>query len=196
MDINLIEAMISAVIRSATPLLLLGLGIIISERAGILNLGQEGMLTCGAVASFLTMLATGSFSISILAAIAAGASLSCVFMTPVLVLHTNQVATGLALTILGLGIAALAGNPYAGESISAYQVVSLPDFLSAPILRAILEHDPIVYLSWIAAIGVTLFLRSSSGSILIACGHAPRVATILGHNVIKIQALATLFGCY
>ncbi len=194
MDLVTVEAVVSAVIRSAAPLLLLGLGIIVSERAGILNLGQEGMLTTGAAVAFVTMLSTGSAALAILAAATAGMALAGLFAVPVLALKTNQVATGLALTIFGLGLAALLGNQHAGASITAMTPLTVPLLSELPVLGVVFKQDLLVYLGWIMAAMIAWFLRSFRGTLLIACGHAPQVVHAMGHPVLRIQATATLFG--
>ncbi len=194
MDVVTFEAVLSATIRSATPLILLGLGIVISERAGILNLGQEGMLATGAAVAFITMLGSENSFMAILAAASAGMAMSGLFAVAVLTLKTNQVATGLALTIFGLGLAALLGNQYIGDSIEASRPWAIPALSKIPFLGVVFQQDLLVYLGLIIAGLIVVFLRSFPGTLMIACGHAPRVVHAMGHPVQRIQTTAILFG--
>ncbi len=194
MDAATLETVLAAILRSATPLILLGVGIIVSERAGILNLGQEGMLTSGAAVAFVTMLSTASPTLSITAAALAGMTMAGIFAVPVLALKTNQVATGLALTLFGLGLAALLGNDHAGASIEAMAALPVPGLHHIPIAGVLFDQDLLVYVGWLMAGLVAWFLRTHPGTVIIACGHAPAVLHTMGHPVLRIQALATLFG--
>lgn len=192
----MIEAVIITVITAATPLLIAALGELVVERSGVLNLGVEGMMIVGAVAAFATAQATGSPYIGILAAIAAGTTLSALFALMAVRLATNQVASGLALTILGLGIAGLVGEAFVGRPGVKLQPL-LPDAVaSVPVVGPILAaQDLIFYLSIVLAVGVGWFLfRSRAGLKLRAVGNGPVEANALGLHVMRVRTLAVLFG--
>ena len=192
----MIEAVIITVITAATPLLIAALGELVVERSGVLNLGVEGMMIVGAVAAFATAQAIGSPYIGILAAIAAGTTLSALFALMAVRLATNQVASGLALTILGLGIAGLVGEAVVGRPGVKLQPL-LPDAVaSVPVVGPILAaQDLIFYLSIVLAVGVGWFLfRSRAGLKLRAVGNGPVEANALGLHVMRVRTLAVLFG--
>ena len=192
----MIEAVIITVITAATPLLIAALGELVVERSGVLNLGVEGMMIVGAVAAFATAQAIGSPYIGILAAIAAGTTLSALFALMAVRLATNQVASGLALTILGLGIAGLVGEAFVGRPGVKLQPL-LPDAVaSVPVVGPILAaQDLIFYLSIVLAVGVGWFLfRSRAGLKLRAVGNGPVEANALGLHVMRVRTLAVLFG--
>lgn len=170
------------VITAATPLLLAALGELVTERSGVLNLGVEGMMLAGAVAGFAVTFATGSHAAGIVVAALAGAAMALLFGVLTLSLLANQVATGLALTIFGVGLSALLGSSVVGQTVTR-----LPPLL--------LGQDALVYLSLLAAVAVAWFLaRTRSGAVLRACGENAEAAHALGYPVIRIRYLAVLFG--
>jgi general nucleoside transport system permease protein len=184
------------VITAATPLLLAATGELVAERAGVLNLGVEGMMLAGAVAGFATVLATGSHAVGITAAAAAGAAMALVFALLTLSLLANQVATGLALSIFGIGLTALVGAPLVGQPVPRLEPLALPWLSALPVLGPVLfGQNILVYLSLVALLGVAWFLaRTRSGLILRACGENQEAAHALGHRVIGVRYLAVLFG--
>ena len=186
---------IGTILTAATPLMLAALGEYVVEKAGILNLGVEGMMIVGASAAFGIATLSGSGLLGVLGGIAAGMALAVLFAAFVLGLATNQVATGLALTILGGGIANLAGAPFIGSRRDSLGGLALSDLPQASPLRLILGQDAFVYASVLIAIGVALFLqRSRAGLVLRGIGEAHGAAHALGLEVRKVRFLAILFG--
>jgi simple sugar transport system permease protein len=190
------EAILLTVITAATPLVLASLGELVSERAGVLNLGVEGMMVMGAVLAFAATQATGSPYIGILAGLAGGAVFSLLFGFLTLTLVANQVATGLALTILGLGISGQIGEPYVGMSGIKLQPIAIPLLADIPFLGPLLfRQDLIFYLSIALIVGVNWFLfRSRAGLKLRAIGDSHASAHALGIHVIRTRYLAVMFG--
>ena len=183
----MLEALLASVITAATPLLLAALGELVAERAGVLNLGVEGMMLVGAVAAFATTATTGSATLGVLAGAAAGMAMAGLFAGLTLGLASNQVATGLALTIFGIGLSALLGAGFVGRPLAPLPKLDVPVEL--------LRQDGLVYLSVAAVAAVWWFLaRTRAGLILRAVGEADGSAHALGHKVLRIRAGAVLFG--
>ncbi|GAA4178915.1 ABC transporter permease [Shinella granuli] len=193
---GIIEAILLTVITAATPLVLASLGELVSERAGVLNLGVEGMMVMGAVLAFAVTQATGSPYIGVLAGIACGALFSLLFGFLTLTLVANQVATGLALTILGLGISGQIGEPYVGMSGIKLQPIAVPLLSDIPFLGPLLfRQDIIFYLSIALVFGLNWFLfRSRAGLKVRAIGDSHASAHALGIHVIRTRYLAVMFG--
>jgi ABC-type uncharacterized transport system permease subunit len=193
---GIIEAILLTVITAATPLVLASLGELVAERSGVLNLGVEGMMVMGAVLAFAATQATGSPYIGILAGIACGALFSLLFGFLTLTLVANQVATGLALTILGLGVSGQIGEPYVGMSGIKLQPIVIPLLSDIPFLGPLLfKQDLIFYLSIALVFGVNWFLfRSRAGLKLRAIGDSHGSAHALGIHVIRTRYLAVMFG--
>jgi general nucleoside transport system permease protein len=189
---ELVLAVLIAAIGAGTPLLLAGLGELVTERSGVLNLGVEGMMLVGAVTAFATTLETGSIWLGVLAAVAAGGVMAVIFGFLALTLMANQVAAGLALTIFGAGVSAFAGRAYSGVALPSLPVETGDVPLVARIVDA---FHPLVYLSWalLAVVAWTL-LRSRVGLVLRSVGESPQIAHVIGYPVIRIRYLATIFG--
>ena len=189
-------ALLASVVTAATPLLLAASGELVVERAGVLNLGLEGMMLVGAVAAFAVTSVTGSPALGILAAAAAGAAMAGLFAALTLGLASNQVATGLALTIFGIGLSALLGAGFVGHPLPPLPKLELPLF--DPLFSdwvSLLRQDALVYLSLAVTAGVAWFLRRTrAGLILRAVGEADGSALALGHKVLRIRLAAVLFG--
>ncbi len=193
---GIVEAILLTVITAATPLVLAAMGELVAERAGVLNLGVEGMMVMGAVLAFAATQATGSPYIGILAGIACGALFSVLFGFLTLTLVANQVATGLALTILGLGVSGQIGEPYVGMSGIKLQPIVIPLLSDIPFLGPVLfKQDLIFYMSIALIFGVNWFLfRSRAGLKLRAVGDSHASAHTLGVNVLRTRYLAVMFG--
>ncbi|AXO13367.1 ABC transporter permease [Thalassospira indica] len=187
---------ILTVITASTPLLLAASGELITEKSGVLNLGVEGMMLVGAIAGFAVTASSGSASLGILAAVVAGTLMSLIFAFLTLTLMANQVATGLALTIFGVGFSALVGSGFVGFAIDPLPALSIPGISAIPIIGPILfGQDFLVYLSIAVVIGIAWFLsKSRAGLILKAVGDSHHSAHAIGYSVIKIRYLATMFG--
>jgi general nucleoside transport system permease protein len=185
-----------SVISASTPLLLAATGELVTEKSGVLNLGVEGMMLVGAIIGFAVTFGTGSAVLGVIAAALAGAAMALVFAVLTLSLLANQVATGLALTIFGIGLSALIGAAYVGQPLSPLPKLSIPGLTTLPVIGPILfGQDALVYLSFAALIGVSWFLaRSHAGLVLRAVGDSHDAAHAIGYDVIKVRYLATLFG--
>lgn len=184
------------VIGAATPLLFAALGETVVEKAGVLNLGIEGMMLVGAVAAFATAVGTESTVLALLAAAIAGASMALLFGFLTLSLLTSQVATGLALTIFGIGLSALIGSPYVGTPLKRLARLDIPGLSDLPVVGPLLfSHDILVYAGLAMVPAIAWFLnRSRAGLILRAVGDSHDAAHAIGYSVIRIRYLAVLFG--
>jgi simple sugar transport system permease protein len=193
---ELLEAIILSVIAASTPLLLAAAGELVVERSGVLNLGVEGMMIMGAACGFAGAYITGSTFLGALFGIVAGAALSVVFATLTLGLAVNQVATGLALTILGIGLSGLIGAGFVGQRITLAPHLHIPVLTDLPFVGHILfGQDAFVYFSILLVAGIWWFLyRTRGGLILRAVGESHTSAHALGYPVLKIRLLAVLFG--
>ena len=184
------------VISASTPLLLAATGELVTEKAGVLNLGIEGMMLVGAVIGFAATFSTGSSLLGIAAAGVAGAALASVFAILTLVLLANQVATGLALAILGTGLSALVGKSYVGNGVPPLAKLELPVLSELPVVGPILFHqDALVYFSFALLAGVGWFLyRTHSGLALRSIGDSHDAAHAIGYPVVAVRFAAVLFG--
>ncbi|MBW5440304.1 ABC transporter permease [Bradyrhizobium canariense] len=193
---ELVEAIILAVLAASTPLLIAATGELVTERSGVLNLGVEGMMIVGAACGFAGAWLTGSIFIGALFGIVAGTLMSLVFALMALGLAVNQVATGLALTILGVGLSGLIGAGFVGERITPALHLDIPGLTNIPLVgRVFFGEDAFVYFSLALVIGVWWFLyRTRSGLILRACGDNHVSAHALGYPVLRIRTLAVMFG--
>jgi general nucleoside transport system permease protein len=193
---GLAEAIILAVLTASTPLLLAAAGELVAERAGVLNLGVEGMMIMGAACGFAGAYMTGSTFIGALCGVAAGTALAAIFALLTLGLAVNQVATGLALTILGVGLSGLIGASFVGEKITAAPQLYIPVLTDLPFVgRILFGQDAFVYLSLALVAGIWwFFYRTRSGLVLRAVGDNHASAHALGYPVLRIRALAVLFG--
>lgn len=193
MDLSALDPvkLIVALIIAATPLVLAAIGELIVEKSGVLNLGVEGMMIMGAIGGFSISVITGSPYIGIIAGGVAGLFLSLIFAFLTQILRTNQVATGLALTMFGLGTAALIGQPFNGiKPPSSVRLTFLDAFKDVSLAGAIF-----VILSISSVIWVQWFLRhSKSGLILRAVGENHDAAHSIGYNVVIIRVAAIAFG--
>ena len=193
---GLLEAVILSVLAASTPLLLVAAGELIAERAGVLNLGLEGMMIMGAACGFAGAYFTGSVTAGALAGILAGVLMSALFAALALGLAVNQVAAGLALTIFGVGLSGLVGAGFVGERIETAPHLDIPLLTRLPLLgRIVFGQDAFVYASLALITGIWWFLRRTrAGLILRAVGENPLSAHGLGYPVLRIRTLAVLFG--
>ena len=190
------EAILLTVATAATPLLLAAIGELVVERSGVLNLGVEGMMLIGAVTGFGVALTTGSPWLGALAAIVAGAAFSLLFGFLTLTLVTNQVATGLALTLLGIGVSGQVGEAFVGMPGVRMQPISVPVLSDLPFVGKLLfGQDPLFYVSIALTAAVAWFLfRTRAGLTLRAVGDSHSSAHSLGIRVIAVRYLAVMFG--
>jgi ABC-type uncharacterized transport system permease subunit len=194
--VELVEAIILSVLAASTPLLIAATGELVTERSGVLNLGVEGMMIMGAACGFGGAWLSSSIIVGALCGIAAGVLMSLIFALMTLGLAVNQVATGLALTILGVGLSGLIGAGFVGERITTAPHLYIPGLTAIPLVgRVLFGEDALVYLSIALVIGVWYFLyRSRGGLILRACGDNHVSAHALGYPVLKIRLYAVMFG--
>lgn len=188
--------LIVALVTISTPVLLAALGELVVEKSGVLNLGVEGMMIMGAVCGFIIANLTGSPTLAFIAGMAGGAALSIIFAVLTQFLMSNQVATGLALTLFGLGLAALLGVGYEGAPIPEV-AKPLPEALrTIPILGPIaLGHDLVTYIAIAAVLIIAYVLKHTRmGLILRAVGESHDAAHALGYKVIRIRFAAIMFG--
>jgi len=194
--VELLEAIILSILAASTPLLLAATGELVTERSGVLNLGVEGMMIVGAACGFGGALYSGSITIGAICGIIAGTMLSLIFALMTLGLAVNQVATGLALTILGIGLSGLIGAGFVGERITPAPHLRIPGLTDLPFLgRILFGEDALVYFSLLLIAGVWWFLyKTRAGLILRACGDNHLSAHALGYPVLRIRLLAVMFG--
>ncbi len=193
---DMFQAILLTVITAATPLVIAALGELVTERAGVLNLGVEGMMIMGAVCAFAAAHITGSPYIGIVAGIASGAVFSLLFGFLTLTLVANQVATGLALTILGLGVSGMLGESFVGLPGVKLPPIVFPVLSDIPVIGpALFRQDLIFYMSIALVIGIGWFLfKSRTGLKIRAIGDNHGSAHALGINVIRTRYLAVMFG--
>ena len=184
------------IITASTPLLLAATGELVTEKAGVLNLGVEGMMLVGAIAAFATAVSTGSGLLAILVGAFSGVAVAAIFAVLTLTFLANQVATGLALTIFGVGLSALIGSSFVGISLEPLPQLNVEFLSTLPILGELLfGHDVLVYLSFIMILLAGYFLsKTRPGLILRAVGESHDSAHALGYSVLTVRYLAVLFG--
>lgn len=188
--------LIASLMVASVPILLAAIGELVVEKAGVLNLGVEGMMIIGAICGFATAVGTGNPYIGFLGGAAGGAVLSLIFAVLTQYLLTNQVATGLALTLFGLGLSSLIGQSYVGIKPPLTGSVPLGPLADIPFLGKVLfDHDWMVYGSIAIIAAVWWVLKySRAGLILRAVGESHEAAHALGYKVTRIRVLAILFG--
>lgn len=188
--------LMAALMVAATPILLAAIGELVVEKAGVLNLGVEGMMIMGACVGFIVAVNTGSAFLGFLGAALGGMALSLLFALLTQGLMTNQVASGLALTLFGLGLTALLGQSYVGVTPPRTPKLDLGVLSEIPFLgRALFMHDIVVYLTITLVAAVWWFLKfSRAGMILRAVGENHDAAHALGYHVKRIRVLAIMFG--
>jgi simple sugar transport system permease protein len=188
--------LVAATLNAGTVLALASLGLLINEKAGIVNLGAEGMMLCAAIAGFATVVHTGSDSLGFMAGAAAGALMALIFGTLVIWLNTNQYATGLALTLFGAGFSAFVGITYVQARMPERSQYAIPYLADIPVLGpALFRQHPVVYLTIIFALALIWFLyRTRWGLVLRSVGESPESAHALGYPVRTIRLAAVVVG--
>ena len=198
MDLSSIDPalLLASLMVSATPILIAALGELVVERAGVLNLGVEGMMITGAICGFAIAVETGSPLAGFVAAAFGGAALSLLFAALTQLALANQVASGLALTLFGLGLSALLGQGYIGVKPPPTARLEIPLLGDIPVLGPILfSHDLLVYLGLALCAGIWAVLKyTRTGLILRAVGENHDAAHALGYKVVRVRLLAILFG--
>ena len=198
MDLSAINPvlLVASLMVAATPILIAAIGELVVEKSGVLNLGVEGMMTTGAIAGFATAVETGSPLLGFFAAAFAGAALSVLFGFLTQFAQANQVASGLALTLFGLGLSALMGQSYVGVKPPQMSDIHIPVLSDLPVVGPILfGHDIILYFGIALTAAVWALLKfSRAGLVLRAVGENHDAAHALGYKVIRIRLMAILFG--
>ncbi len=198
MDLSAINPvlLIASLMVAATPILLAAVGELVVEKAGVLNLGVEGMMITGAICGFSIAVETGSPLLGFVAAAAGGAVLSLLFVLLTQVALANQVASGLALTLFGLGLSALMGQGYVGVKPPQMNRLDIPVLSDLPAVGPILfSHDIVLYFGIALVAAVWWMLKySRAGLVLRAVGENHDAAHALGYKVIRIRIAAILFG--
>ncbi len=192
---NLIPILVAAV-AAGTPMVFAALGELVTEKSGVLNLGVEGMMLMGAVTGFAVASQTGNPWLGALGGMMAGAAMALIFAVLTLNLMANQVASGLALTLFGVGLSAFLGKPYESVSLTVAPPPAIPLLSDIPVLGPVLfNYHVLVYVSWALFAVIAWFLyRSRAGLVLRSIGESPESAHAIGYPVIRIRYLATLFG--
>ncbi len=193
---NEFALLIAAALLAGTPLALAGLGLLINERAGVLNLGAEGMMLVAAVAGFAVALGTGSDVLAFGAGALAGALLAACFGLLVIWLNTNQYATGLAFSLFGYGFSAFVGIAYVGKKLSERTQFEVPLLADLPLIGpALFKQHPMVYIAMALVVAAVWFFdRSRAGLVLRAVGESPEAAHALGYRVRLIRLAAVMVG--
>jgi len=188
--------LIAATLNAGTVLAIASMGLLINEKAGIVNLGAEGMMLCAAIAGFAAVVHTGSDTLGFAAGMLAGAVMAAVFGTLVIWLNTNQYATGLALSLFGAGFSAFAGVSYVQEKMPERPSFAIPGLSDIPFLgSALFKHHPLVYLTMLFAAALVWWLyRTRAGLVLRSVGERPESAHALGYPVRWIRFGAVLAG--
>ncbi|MDJ1156863.1 ABC transporter permease [Chelatococcus sp. SYSU_G07232] len=193
---SMFEAVLLTIVTASTPLLLAALGELVAERAGVLNLGVEGMMAMGAACGFAGAVVFDSTALGVLSGMIAAVLLASLFAFAVLGLATNQVASGLALTILGLGLAGLIGAPFIGARREPIAHLHIPGLTDLPVVgRLFFGQDAFVYVSLLLALAVAWFLfHTRAGLTLRSVGENHTSAHSLGLPVVRVRLLAIVFG--
>ena len=177
MDFDLIYGIIKIILIATTPLVFAGIGELVTEKSGVLNLGVEGLMLVGAVTAFVTLVITGSYFIAFAFSILSGVIMSGLFAFLVLILMSNQIATGLALTIFGIGLSSMIGKNYIGTPIEGL----------SPWIFVAFSFVVVLLVSY-------FFYKTKSGLILRAVGESHNSAHALGYSVLKIRLYSIIFG--
>jgi len=191
-----LSLLLAATLNAGTVLAIAALGLLINERAGVINLGAEGLMLVAAIAGFATAVGTGSEWIAFGAGALAGGALAALFGLLVIWLNTNQVATGLALSLFGSGFSAFIGTGYVQEKLGEKAQHAIPFLTDIPFLGPMLfRQHPMVYLAMLMTVGLWWFLyRSRAGLVLRAVGESPESAHALGYPVRRIRLAAVVAG--
>ncbi|MDS9948577.1 MAG: ABC transporter permease, partial [Planktomarina sp.] len=198
MDLSAINPtlLVASLMVASTPILLAAIGELVVEKSGILNLGVEGMMIIGAICGFAAAVVTGSPMIGFLCAAIGGAAVSVIFAVLTQYFLSNQVASGLALTLFGLGLSAMIGQSYVGIKPPTTYKLDLPLISDVPILGPILfSHDFTVYAALVLVLGVWWFLKYTRGGLILrAVGESHDAAHALGYKVVRVRFMAIMFG--
>ena len=192
---NAVEFIIAGMMAAATPFLLAALGELVVERAGVLNLGVEGLMALGAVLAFIIVYHGGGHILGFVAAGLGSAALSLIFAFVVLGFRANQVAAGLAIGILGQGLSALFGKSYESLTVRGLPKIAVPGLSDIPVVGGLFVQDIVVWLSLLATLAIwATFAYTKLGLVIRAVGENPKAAHAIGYPVIAVRVAAVAFG--
>lgn len=192
---NAVEFIISGMLAAATPFLLAALGEVVVERAGVLNLGVEGLMAFGAVLAFIIVYHGGGHFLGFVVAGLGGAALSLLFALVALGFRANQVASGLAIGILGQGLSALFGKSYESLTVKALPKLAFPWLSEIPVVGGLFTQDIVVWISLAATLGIwAMFTYTKLGLVVRAVGENPKAAHAIGYSVMTVRGVAIAFG--
>jgi len=194
---GLLVITLAAAVAAGTPLVLAGLGELLTERAGVINLGVEGMMLMGAVSAFLTTQATSSVAAGMVAGMIAAAALASVHAFLSVTMRANQIVSGLALVIFGSGVATFLGRPIEGQPLVVHlEHFDIPLLAQIPLVgRVLFRQDVVVYASWLLVLAAGVYLRyTKAGLWARAVGESPATADVMGVRVSAIQYVHTIAG--
>ena len=196
MTLAVLQLILVTIVTAATPLFIAAVGELVAERAGVLNLGVEGMMIMGAAVGFAAAYMSNSSLVGALAGIGAGAAMAALFALLTIGLATNQVASGLALTILGVGLSGLIGSAFVGLKRDPAPHLAIPGLSDLPVVGTLVFGEDIIVYVGVALVAVTAFVlaRTRVGLILRAVGDNHASAHSLGLPVRRVRLLAVLFG--
>ena len=192
----LLESVLTGAVRGGTSILFPTISEVVAERSGVINLGTEGCMLAGALAAYAVGIETGSVWVGVAAGMGAGAALASVHAFLVVTRRADQIASGLVITFLALGLTALYGQDYVGKGVNAIRPVAVPGLADLPFLGPILfDHDPLTYLSFVAAPAVWFVLfRTRLGMTVRAAGERPEVLEAFGTSPSLVRYGAVVFG--
>lgn len=192
---NAVEFILSGMLAAATPFLLAALGEMVVERAGVLNLGVEGLMALGAVVAFIVVYHGGGHFVGFVVAGIGGALLALLFAVVALGFRANQVAAGLAIGILGQGLSALFGKSYESLTVKGLPKLAIPGLSELPVVGGLFSQDIVVWLSLAATLAIwAMFAWSKVGLVIRAIGENPHAAHAIGYRVVAVRYAAIAFG--
>ncbi len=192
---NAVDFILSGMLAAATPFLLAALGELVVERAGVLNLGVEGLMALGAVIAFIVVYHGGGHTLAFLAAGFSSVLLSLIFALVALGFRANQVATGLAIGILGQGLSALFGKTYESLTVRGLPKIAVPGLSDLPVIGGLFVQDIVVWLSLLLTLAIWAgFALSKTGLVIRAVGENPKAAHAIGYSVVGVRVAAIAFG--
>lgn len=192
----LLESVLAGAVRGGTSILFPTLGEVVAERSGVINLGAEGCMLAGALTGYAVGIETGSVWLGVAGGMAAGAALALLHAFMVIGRRANQIASGLVITFLALGLTALYGQDYVGQGVNPIRPVAIPGLSDISFFGTVLfDHDPLTYLSFVAAPGIWYVLfRTRTGMVLRAAGERPEVLEVYGTSAARVRYLAVVAG--
>lgn len=187
---------ISGTLAASTPLIYAAMGELVCEKSGMLNLGIEGMMATGAAAGFVLVATTGSHSVGFFGGMICAMGLSLIYAILTVLLNANQVASGLATGILGLGVSSAIGKKYEGTTVTPLADLPLGPLADIPVLgESIFQLDAMVYLSILLVVAVWYVINQTKLGLLIrAIGEAPEYAHSQGLPVRLVRMCCVAFG--